>query len=61
MLGFGDDGASDPRWSGGSGALRCRVNDDGGSSIAEDGMVIVAEGYVWRNDGDMGGAVGRHD
>ncbi len=61
MLRFLDDAAGDARGSGGSAAFRHRVDYDCGSAVAKDGVVIVAESYVWCNDGNMGGAVGGDD
>jgi hypothetical protein len=34
------------------------VNDDGGSAVAEDGMIIRAEGNVGSDGADVGSAVG---
>jgi len=60
-LGFGDDPAGDSRGGGCSCATGYRVDNDRGSAIAEDGMVIVAEGYVGRDHGNVGGAIGGDD
>src|SRR5580700_8439154 len=56
-----DDAAGDARRGSRSCAACYGVNHDRSSSIAKDGGVIVAEGYVGRDDRNVGGAVGAND
>jgi len=37
------------------------VDYDGGATVTEDGVVIVAESYVGGDYGDVGGTVGAYD
>lgn len=56
-----DDAAGNTRGSGRSAAFRHRVDHDRGTSITEDGVVIVAQSDIWRDDGNVGGAIGGND
>src|SRR6202035_5061679 len=61
FLRLADDAAGDSCRGSCSRAARYGVNHNRRSSIAEDGVVIVAEGYVGRDDRNVGGAVGADD
>ena len=61
LLRLTDDAAGDSRRGSCSCAACYRVNHNRSSSIAKDGVVIVAEGYVGRDDRNVGGAVGAND
>src|SRR4029077_20960719 len=54
---LGDDAAGDARRSTCASAASNGVNDDGGSAIAEDGVSICAESYVWSDGAGVGGAI----
>src|SRR5271155_283701 len=58
-FGVGGDAAGDAGWGCAFCATGNRVDDDG--AIAEVRVVVVAEGYGWRDDGDVGSAVSADD
>jgi hypothetical protein len=60
-LWFADDPAGNARRGGGSGATGKCMDYDRCSTIAENGVVIVAESYVWRDYGNVGCAIGTDD
>jgi len=58
---LGDHAAGDARWSTAAGAASHGVNDNGGSAVAEDGVFVRAESYIWRHRAGVGLAVSRDD
>ena len=61
LLGSLDDSAGNARGGRGTSAFGYRMNDDRGSSIAEDGVIVVAESHIRRDNGNVRGAVGSDD
>lgn len=61
LLGSLDDSAGNARGSCGTSPFGYRMNDDRGASIAEDGVIVVAESYVGRDNGNVRSAVGSDD
>ena len=54
----GDDATGDARRRATAGGTRDGVDDDGGAAVAEDGMLIGAEGDIRRDRADVSGSVG---
>ena len=61
LFGFGDGAAGYARRGGAAGASGYSVNDNGGTTVAEDRVFIRAEGNVWRDGGDVSGTIGSDD
>src|SRR5260370_37242031 len=61
LFGLADYTASDTRRSGAGGSTSDGVNDDGGPAVAENGMLVRAEGDIGSNYRRVAGSISSHD
>jgi len=61
LFGLADYTASDARRSGAGSSARDGVNDDSGPSVAENRMLVRAEGDIGSNYRRVAGSIGSHD
>src|SRR5260370_14019950 len=61
LFGFADYTASNTRRSGAGGSTSDGVNDDGGPAVAENGMLVSAEGNIGSDHRRVAGSISSHD
>src|ERR1700693_3492063 len=61
LFGLADYAASDARRSGAGSSAGDSVNDDGGPAVAENRMLVRAEGDIGSNYRRVAGSIGSHD
>src|SRR5216683_7444119 len=61
LFGLADYTASNTRRSGAGGSTSDGVNDDGGPAVAENGMLVSAEGNIGSDHRRVAGSISSHD